>query len=173
MFGAVFFLLGLIVSWISAGEVPGSIHLQGGALTAGIAFVASLLLMLRDGSDQSVRYRNVRRRLLPREDVEDQELVASVDPADRELTIEMRRRLAQWFGVPATKIRLHDDLEILAFNDFIPMIYLAVMSDFCQRHQISRIGRFPKTTLKTVADLVSEAKTLLAFASESDGRLAE
>ena len=160
MIASPFFFLGLACSiLLTEGAVLE--HLAMGTMTVGIAFLAALILLVFDCYRDLRRRRNVRRQFASREDVDDAKLVAELDLKDRDLAVHLRGRLAQFFELPAAKIRLHDDLDLLAFRAFWPMLYFHVMSELCDQNRIQEIGRFPKTELKTVRDLISEAKELL------------
>lgn len=167
MVGTVFFAFGFTISLLTA-KAEFWTHVGAGAMTAGIAFLAAIALWMRDDSKQRSLRDNARRRLTARDDVQQDLFAMSFEPADRELAIHLRHRVAEFFSVPDAKVRSDDALECFAFEERMPVFYLFVMAELCEKHQIPSLGSFPKTTLKSFASLVEEAKLILRERS-SDG----
>lgn len=153
------FLLCLVAVLISSRDVGTSFLV--GAMASGIVFVAVLIMFAVDSERWTSNRNGVRSYLLLGGDVSDDEFLLSFDQADRDLALHLRQRLAKFFDVPASKVSSSHDLANYSFERFMPGIYVFVMAGLDERQlPKGKIDAFPKTRLKTVADLVTEAKQL-------------
>lgn len=156
---AFFAVVMLVTLFIPGGSFLERIGLAGGLSI--IAFVASMALCARDLSRQVGDAKSVREWLESREDQDEAQFVAAIEPGDQELAVHLRRRLSQFFEVSESKIHAADELSKMKFDAFMPPIYLYLLAELCQRHGIERLQPFPRSRLETLPDLVQEAKSQL------------
>ena len=126
-----------------------------------MAFVGVVIMFAVDSARWTSNQNGVRNLLLARDQIPDDLFLSKFKSPDRDLALQVRGRLAEFFHVSPNNIHPDDDLAYLCFEKFMPGIYFFVMEGLDQR-ELSRgkIDHFPKTKLKTVADLVAEAKQL-------------
>lgn len=108
--GAVAFLFGMIGS-LFATEATFAERMMMALMVAGMAFIAALLLCLRDEAQDWATRRSVRRMLLDRQDVSDAEFVKHFRDTDPTLIAQTRRAVAEFFNVPVQKIHPTDTLR--------------------------------------------------------------
>ena len=87
------------------------------ALMAGVStFVAALILFTRDRARHFSTLRVVRKNLLARDDIHEQEFLAHFQEADSQLIAQIRLAIGKYFDVPPQKIlandSIPDDLQI-------------------------------------------------------------
>jgi hypothetical protein len=86
-------------------------------MPAAFTFVATILLCLRDHSSQNESIAFVRRSLLDRENISDDEFVAHDSNSNPKLLLQTRDAIAKFFDVPASKLRPNDDLRAVLRAD--------------------------------------------------------
>jgi hypothetical protein len=162
MIAAIAFLLGLIGS-LFVNEVNLFQRLMIALMPAALGFVAALLLLTRDRLRHTATMRDVRRMLLARRDVNDDEFIAQFPAADATFLAQIRQALSQFFDVPAEKIYATDNLnKDLRFSTFEPAIHCYVVYHILNAHDMAHQAfKFNTADLSDIADLAQEIQRVL------------
>jgi hypothetical protein len=135
-----------------------------GAMTGGMAFVGSLILLARDRSRNTATLKLVRDMLLARDDVHENDFCRSFSEMDAKLLVDMRNAISNFFGVPATKIHPDDELqENFRFETFQPFFLLHVVGYIVNQRNLKCDSFFAFRTgkLKNIADLAIQVRNVL------------
>ena len=76
-----------------------------------LAFVASVILALRDRSNWAFAYASVRTKLLSRSDLDDTAFCCFLHNENEQIAVDVRSSVARFFNIPQTKIYPSDNLE--------------------------------------------------------------
>jgi hypothetical protein len=157
----VFFAFGMLGSLV----VPGMSVVERadvGAMTGGMAFLASTLLYLRDRAKMSAAKRQVHQRLMARNDVADADF-CGVFPIDESILIDVREALARFFDVPSLKIHTGDNLrDDYKYNVLEPSLHMFAIARILRKRG-REIGsfRFPECPISSVGDFANEISRLV------------
>ena len=159
------FVVGLIGSLFAATASPGE-RLLIAVGVAATAFVAALILAVRDFSRHRSTVKAVRRMLLARKDIAEADFASHFPDIDPALLGQIRQVIADFFHVPATKVhpgdnpRGHLQCDILepSFHTFI------TYHTFYARKVVANPGRiitFNSSALNSLKDLINELQRIL------------
>ena len=162
--GAVGFFLGLIGALFVA-EASGPERLMYAAMPAAMAFVAAMLLSLRDRIRYQAARRRVRRNLLHREDVSDAEFAAHFAGSDSAWLVQTRQAVARFFDVPAEKIYATDDLrKDLKIDTVEPMLHMFITGQLAKARNLpQRPVAFNTARLIDLGDLAAEVRRFISM----------
>jgi hypothetical protein len=136
--GVAFFAIALVFSFVF-----GEGHMGDRVLMAlgigGLVSLASILLFLRDKLRFDRTKRRVCERLGNRADVSDVDFASQFPECDRELFLEVRSAIAEFFSVPATKIYASDNLRTdFAVESLEPAFHSFVVCRVLQNRTVAR-----------------------------------
>jgi hypothetical protein len=135
-----------------------------GAMTGGMAFVASFLLCIRDRSV----FRKARRRmhvlLTSRGDVDCSVFCHDISLDDEELVLDIRQAVADFFDVPPAKIYGSDTLATYQYSTFEPGFHTFVIGRvLAKRNRNIGFFCFPEKPVKDLRDFVREIQRVVAI----------
>lgn len=168
-FAAIAFTIGFVFSLCSDFDGTADKHLLAGTVVAAITFVAVLVCAHSDYAIRKEKVREVRKKLLGRSNLSDEDCAAHFPETDSTLLAQTRHAIAQFFDVPASKIPvgdLHTELQLTKLEpEFHTFVFLQV---FAARHVVPLPYRFQTDDFRTIGDLASKIQRLLdSFASVS------
>lgn len=135
-------------------------------MPSGLAFIATLILAMRDRMRHVTRARILRSHLLNRHDVNESEFLTHFPNVDPELICQTRQAVAEYFDVPATKIHPSDDLrDDLQFENFEPDFHSFVLYRVLVARHLepapSQMFSFQTNGLVNLGDLANEVQRVL------------
>lgn len=158
--GVVAFVV-TFVAWLFDGTMSMRERFAAAAMTGVMASVAGLILGVRDQLRFRAAIRKVRQHLLERPDFEE---YGSVPDSDREHILLVRRAVAEFFAVPATKIRASDNMRNELGSDFVdPALHYFVWSWLLREGWIPQSVPIPYATgtYETVGEFAIHFRNLL------------
>jgi len=162
-----FFVALLLATDLPASEMPHPNHILGrvilALMTAVCISLAVFLCLVWDNTRDSSDHRRVRRRLLTRPDVTDEDFVSQLSEFDPELLLRIRQGVANIYGVPALKIHPADRLDdALRFHRLGPGTWSYLLRIVLAGKEIPpQVVAFGSTDAEDIAGLAAEARRLL------------
>lgn len=159
--GAIGFVFGLFGSFLA--QDPQLSPLMLGAMVGSLAFLAALILIAKDRTQHNAAMSLVRRTLLARQDVDNDDFCLQMPDCEPSLLIQTRDAVAAFFDVPPVKIHPTDQLQRdLHFKTLEPAFHFAVVYHVLQRRNVAP-GPFSFRTdhLRDLRDLANEIHVVL------------
>ncbi len=165
MIAAVAFVLGLIGSLFATTANFGE-RLLIAAGVAAVAFVAALMLFIRDYASRTAAIRAVRRMLLARSDVSDADFSSHFPEVDPTFLGQIRQAVSGAFRVPAAKIHPGDNLRRTFRCDVLePEFHSIVIFDILKTRKVTpapgQLFAFHSSALNSFGDLAKEIQRIL------------
>lgn len=170
LFAAMIASFPLLLGFLIAVSLPGT-NLIGrliiATLPALITLIAVFLLSFRDLRQKQKEYSGIRGRLLERTDTPEEDYLASFPEgtslSDREILLEIRQLIADFFNVPANKIEknlsFENDLKLQQL--FLPLILGIFQRAYQARDLHPKSLRFELHELTTIGQVGEQLKASL------------
>jgi hypothetical protein len=143
-----------------------------GAMTGGMAFIASFLLALRDRSRFFRTKQKVSQQLMTRPIVDSSHFCGNLSLADDSLALDIRQAIGDYFKVPSAKIYADDMLADYHYQVFEPGFhYFVVMHVLKKRHRTIQSFVFPKQPIKSLKDFAREVQLVVAESQPAADRM--